>query len=547
MSSSPSAPAAASPFTYPMFRGLWLATLVSNLGGLIQGVAAGWMMTQISTSHALVALVQASTTLPIMIFSLAAGALADSFDRRRIMLAALAFMLGVSFALAAVAYAGLMTPWLLLAFTFLIGCGVALYNPSWQASVGDIVPRAALPQAVLLNSVGFNLMRSIGPAIGGAIVAAAGVAVAFAANALSYVALIVALARWQPAKSGSALPAEPFVRAVATGVRYVTMSPNLMRVMLRGALFGAGAVSILALLPVVVRERIGGGAIVYGVLLGAFGAGAIAGVFASRRLREGASNETVVRAAFLGFALSAVGLGLSGSAALSAAVLLVSGASWVIALSLFNVTVQLSTPRWVVGRALSLYQMATFGGMAAGAWIWGVVAEALGSDSALFASAALLLAGGAVGLVLPLPEFEALNLDPADRFSEPPLRLDLTARSGPIMVMVDYRIEQVDVPAFLALMAERRRIRIRDGARQWALLRDLEHPDVWSESYHVPTWVDYVRHNQRRTQGDVAVTDRLRALHRGDAPPEVHRMIERQTVTTADNMPLKAAIAEPHV
>lgn len=516
-----------------------MATLASNLGGLIQAVGAGWMMTSISPSPGMVALVQASTALPIMLFSLPAGALADSLDRRKIMLSAQVFMLLVSAGLTVSAYTGVLTPWLLLTFTFLIGCGTALHTPSWQSSVGDIVSKSELPAAVALNSMGFNLMRSVGPAIGGAIVALAGAALAFALNAASYLILIFALVRWTPDVKPRTLPREAFGAAIIAGIRYVSMSPSLLRVMARGFLFGVSAIAVIALLPLVARDILGGTAFAYGVLLGCFGLGAVGGAFASGRLRERYRNEVIVRGAFLTFAVAAAALGVSGEIVLSCFLLALAGACWVMALSLFNVTVQLSTPRWVVGRALAIYQTATFGGMAIGSWAWGSVVEAYGPGVALAIAAVLLVGGAMVGIALPLPQFEGLDFDPLDRFSEPPLRLDLTARSGPIMVMVDYDIDQTDVPAFLSAMGDRRRVRIRDGARQWTLLRDLENPDIWTETYHVPTWIEYVRHNQRRTKADAESYERLRALHKGMQPPHVHRMIERQTVPLQDDTPLK--------
>lgn len=527
------------PFQHKTFRALWSATLVSNLGGLIQAVGAGWMMTTIATSQDMVALVQASTTLPVMIFSLAAGALADNYDRRRIMLTAQSLMLMVSLALAVFAYFGLLTPWLLLGFTFLIGCGGALHNPSWQASMGDIVPREDLPAAVALNSMGFNLMRSVGPAIGGMIVAVAGAAMAFIINAFSYSALLFALWRWQPPKVQNTLPRESFGRAIAAGLRYVSMSPNLLKVMFRGFLFGLSGIAILALLPIVARDLVAGNAFTYGMMLGAFGLGAIGGAMLSARLREMMSNEWIVRLAFLMFAISSICLGLSTQFWLSWLLLLPAGVSWVLALSLFNVTVQLSTPRWVVGRALALYQTATFGGMAAGSWIWGSIADTHSVNLSLLIAGAVLIGGALIGFIFKLPEFDALNLDPINRFNEPVLKLDIRSRSGPIMIMIDYKIDQDDVTQFLSLMADRRRVRIRDGAQQWSLLRDLEHPETWTESYHVPTWIEYVRHNQRRTQADAEIWSGLKALHRGENPPVVHRMIERQTVTPHDDMPLK--------
>ncbi|MCV9962256.1 MFS transporter [Pararhizobium sp. BT-229] len=522
------------PFKHDTFRVIWVASLASNFGGLVQAVGAAWMMTSITDSVNMVALVQASTALPIMLFSLVSGALADNFDRRRIMLIAQCFMLAVSALLTVCAHFGFITPWLLLLFTFLIGCGTALNNPSWQASVGDMVPRDVLPAAVALNSMGFNITRSVGPAIGGAIVASAGAAAAFAANTLSYFAILFALVRWRREVTLSKLPRESMGRAIAAGLRYVAMSPNIGKVLFRGFVFGLSASAILALLPLVARDLVAGGPLTYGIMLGAFGLGAIGGALLSARLREQLSSEWIVRIAFAGFAVSAVVTAISPYGWLTSLAMLLSGAGWVLALSLFNTTVQLSTPRWVVGRALSLYQTTTFGGIAAGSWMWGQAAETYGPANALIASALLMVVGAAIGLRLPLPEFQSLNLDPLNRFSEPLLKLDLKPRSGPIVVMIDYDIADDDVPDFLTAMAERRRVRIRDGAGQWGLMRDLENPTTWTETYHVPTWVEYVRHNQRRTQADAEIGDRLLALHRGETPPRVHRMIERQTILPYD-------------
>ena len=521
--------AALAPLRYPTFREIWIASLASNLGGLIQSVGAAWMMTSLAASADLVALVAASTTLPIMIFSLASGAIADNFDRRRVMLVAQGFMLSVSVLLAVCAWFELLTPWLLLSFTFLIGCGTALNNPSWQASVGEMVPRDHLPSAVALNSVNFNLTRSVGPAIGGAIVAAAGPAAAFAVNALSYGPLLWALRRWRPTPLSTAVPPEPLGQAMTSGLRYVAMSPRIEVVILRGLIFGFAAIVVLALLPLVSRDLLGGGPLLYGVLLGCYGLGAVGGAFIGGRAREKWANETVARAAFAGFALSAALVSVSVSAWQVALAMVLAGACWVVALSMFNVTVQLSTPRWVLGRALALYQTATFGGMALGAWVWGLVADTSGVSTAFAIASMVLVFGLVVGLRFPLPIKPSDNLDPLNRWKAPALALDLQGRSGPVAVLIEYVVREADTAAFLSAMNERRRIRRRDGARQWELLRDTEHPDRWIESYHVPTWNDYVRHNQRRTHADAAVDDRIRALHSGDAPPVVHRMVVRPT------------------
>jgi MFS family permease len=524
-------------FRNQTFRMLWVATLASNFGGLVQAVGAAWMMTTLTSSQSMVALVQSSITLPIMIFSLAAGVFADNFDRRRVMLWAQGFMCAVSIMLALLAYLELLSPWLLLSFTFLIGCGTALNNPSWQASVGDIVSRNELSAAVSVNSMGFNMMRSVGPAAGGAIVAIAGAAAAFAVNALSYTAIIAALFRWQPPSVERRLPREDFTGAFAAGLRYVAMSPNLISVIARGFVFGASAIAIQALLPLIVREQLNGDAFVYGVLLGCFGFGAVAAALVNARLRARFHNESITKLGFVGFAVSTIILAISWSFFLSAVAMLLAGFCWVVSLSLFNVTTQLSTPRWVVGRVLALYQTGTFGGMAGGSWVWGAMSENIGLTIALLSASGVLFFGAIIGFILPLPDSEDLNLDPLNRFTEPPLQLNITQRSGPIMILVDYEIEQKDVPRFLDLMRKRRRIRIRDGAQQWALLRDLEEPDIWTETYHVPTWVEYIRHHERRTQADAEVSDELIALHKGPQPLRVHRMIERQTVSILDDLP----------
>ncbi len=518
-----------SAFRYPVFRGVWFASTLSNLGGLIQSVGASWLMISIAPSADMVALVQASVTLPIMLLSLVSGAMADNLDRRNVMLGAQFFMVAVSVALAVCAWVGWITPWLLLLFTFLIGCGAAFNAPAWQAAVGDMVPRDELPAAVALNSMGFNIARSIGPAIGGVIVAAAGVATAFVVNAASYVPLIAVLARWRPPPNPQTLPRETLGTAVAAGIRYVAMSPVIRTVLVRSAAFGLGASAIMALLPLVAKVLIGGGPVTYGLLLGAFGVGAIAGALGAARLRRMLSTEGIVRSAGCAVALAAAIVGVSTQLLVTMGALLLAGAGWVLSLATLNVTVQLSAPRWVVARALSLYQMAAFGGLAAGSWLWGVVAAAEDVGAALLIAAFVILACALLGRWLPLTQSGELNLDPLRLWKEPSTAVPVEPRTGPVVITIEYVIREEDVLEFLRRMAERRRIRRRDGARNWRVLRDLADPQLWIERYETPTWLDYVRLNSRLTQDDATVPERLRALHRGPGAPRVRRMIERQT------------------
>lgn len=547
MTSSAAISSPVSPLKIPIFRAVWLASMVSNFGGLIQSVGASWMMTSLSSSPALVALVQSSTTLPIMLLSLLAGAIADNRDRRIVMLWSQGFMLAVSLALSVCAWAGVLTPWLLLGFTFLIGCGTAFNGPAWQASVGDMVPRAALPGAVSLNSMGFNIARSLGPALGGAIVAAAGAAAAFAINTASYVGLMAVLGRWRPDIPARTLPPEPIGTAMGAGIRYVAMSPNLRIVLARSAVFGLAASAIPALMPVIARDQVAGGPLTYGLLLGAFGVGAVLGALSSGRLRKSLSTEWIVRAAASAMTVGAAICAISTVMPLTMLALLLAGAGWVLALSTFNVTVQMAAPRWVVGRAVALYQMAAFGGLALGSWLFGEFADSHGVAAALAAAAVVQAVSVPLGLLLPLPQAEALNLDPQNRWQEPQTAVRIEPRSGPVVVTIEYRIAQSDIREFLAVMSERRRIRVRDGARHWTLLRDLGEADLWIERYNVSTWLDYIRHNQRRTHADRDNSDRLQALHQGPGGLVVHRMIERQTnlfLPSRDDAPA-AATSDP--
>ena len=530
MADQPSVPPQpVSPLRVPIFRAVWIANLFSNFGTIIQSVGASWMMISVSGSAVDVALVQSSTTLPIMLLALVAGAVADSVDRRLVMLASQALMLVASTVLAIFGVVGHLTPWMLLAFTFLIGCGTALNGPAWQASVGDMVPRAAVPGAIALNSIGFNIARSVGPAIGGAIVAAAGAGMAFLANAVSYLGLIVVLIRWKPPQSERLLPRESLGSAIGAGIRYVALSPHLRLTLGRATLFGLAASASNALTPIIARDLMAGGPLTYGLLLGAFGVGSVSGALGSGRLRDRLDMEGIMRCATLALILGLVVSAISRSLPLTMAALFLSGAGWVVALSSFNASIQLGSSRWVVARTISIYQMCAFGGMALGSWGFGALAQARGVGDALLAAAALHAVGFVAGFVKPLPELGGRNLDLLNRWTEPDTAVPVRERSGPVVVTTHFRIAPENMLAFLTVMDERRRIRMRDGARHWRLLRDLADERDWVERYQVPTWLEYVRHNQRRTHADVESAQTLRALHEGSWPPPINRMIERRT------------------
>ncbi|QOY61803.1 MFS transporter [Lysobacter sp. H21R4] len=538
------APSALSPLRYPVFRGVWAASTVSNLGVLIQSVGASWLMIAIAPSADMVALVLASVYLPITLFSLVAGAVADNLDRRKVMLAAQGFMLIVSATLAGFAWSGWITPWLLLIFTFLMGCGSAFNGPAWQASVGDMVPRAELPGAVALNSMGFNIARSAGPAIGGAIVAAAGAAAAFAVSAVSNIGLIVVLLRWRPPANPRTLPRETLGIAMGAGVRFVGGSPAIRTVLVRSAVFCIAASGLMALMPLLAKDRLGGGPLTYGLLLGAFGVGAVAGAVGNAKLRQRMSTGAIVGWTSVAFAVAGAIAAVSTQLLVTMAALLVAGAGWLLALATFNVAVQMSAPRWVVARALSIYQMAAFGGLASGSWLWGEVAAGTSVTLALLAASVVMLGGAALGRWWPVAQTKELNLDLLHLWKEPSTAVPVDGRTGPVVITIEYAIREKDLGEFMGAMVERRRVRRRDGARNWTLLRDLADPEVWIERYETPTWLDYVRHNSRMTHHDAAISERIRALHCGGDGPVVRRMIERQCAPIAPR-PARERLIDP--
>jgi len=524
---------------------IWTASLVSNFGSLIQAVGASWMMTSIAPSPDMVALVQASTTLPIMLLSLPSGATADIWDRRLVMLIAQVAMLIAALALTVIAYAGQITPWTLLTLTFLLGCGVALYGPAWQSSVGEQVPRADLPAAVALNSVSFNIARTAGPAIGGVIVAKAGPPAAFLVNAVSYVGLIVVLCLWRRPRPAPFLPPENMLMAMGAGLRYARLSPEIRTVLIRGVVFGILGSSIWALMPLIARDLIGGDAVTYGVLLGSFGIGAVLGALTSTMLRKRYTNEVIVQWSTVGFGVGSMLTSISSWHSLSMPALMLGGASWVLALSTFNVTVQVSSPRWVVGRTVAIYQMVTFGGLATGSWLSGLVAREFGLSRCLLVTGALMAVSAALGRRLPLRQPEGLNLDPGRTISsESRAQLDRLIDTGPVVVTVEYRIAVEDAEPFRIAMRELRRIRRRDGAKRWSLMQDMAAPEIWIERYHSPNWVEHLRRHHRFTVSDREIERKAFDFHQGPEPPHVRHLIERRTDEPVGEM---TATTDPHL
>lgn len=534
------------PLRFPVFRRIWIAGLMSNLGLLIQGVGAAWQMTLMTSSADMVALVQTAALMPTLLISIAAGAIADMHDRRIVALVALSISISAASALAVLAYLNWLTPSILLGFSFLIGTGMALFQPAWQASVNEQVPPEALPQAVALNGISFNIARSFGPAIGGVIVAAAGAMASFIVNALMYVPLIVVLVLWRRKVEPARLPPERLTRAIVSGVRYVIHSPNLRTVLTRTLLFGVIGSATPALMPLVARDLLGGGATLYGIMLGAFGLGAVIGALNVSTLRRKFEAEFSVRIASLMMGLSVAVVALSPWPVLTGVALVAAGAVWMVAIALFNIGVQLSAPRWVAGRALAAFQASIAGGVALGSWAWGHVADEVGVGEALLISGAVMFVSPLIGLWLTMPRV-ATTADDAEALADPEVRLDLTARSGPVVVEIEYRVEQARAREFHNLIQQVQLSRQRNGAYGWSIARDIADPELWTERYHCPTWLDYLRQRNRPTASERALTLSAQEFHMGPEPVRIRRMLERPfgSVRWKDESPDRAAKALP--
>jgi MFS family permease len=527
----PAAPSALAPLARPVFRALWIAALVSNVGTWMQSVGAVWQVGTVSGSAALVALVQTAVSLPIVLLALPAGAAADVVDRRRLLLATQTWMLLSAAALCAATLLGLASPAVVLGLTFLLGLGNAANAPAWQATIPELVGGRLLAPAVALNSAGFNIGRAIGPALGGLVVAAAGPAAVFGLNALSYLGVLAVLWRWRRRPQDELGAGEQVLGAIGAGVRYVRFAPLLRAVLVRTALFILPASALWALLPVVARGRLGLDATGFGLLLGALGIGSVAGAVVLPRLRQAVPIDRRVVAATCLYALATVALAVAGSPALVGLAMALAGMAWLAILTSFNVATQTAVPRWVRARALAVYLLVFQGGLAAGSALWGVAAGRLGERTALMAAAASFGLGLLAALRWRLQAIGALDLTPSVR-PEPVTAIDPAPDDGPVLVLIRYRVDPARTEEFAAAMRAMRRVRRRDGAYRWGLFEDVADPGCFVETYVVRSWAEHLRQHERFTAEDLAVRDRIRTFHVGDDPPTVSHFIHPDAAMT---------------
>jgi MFS family permease len=524
MSASSTTVSTWAPLRNGVFRALWLAVLVSNVATWMQTVGAQWLLVNQPHASILVALVQTADYLPDMLFGIVGGVLADTFDRRRLMIAMQAFLVVAGLALAALTIASQMPPALLLTFTFLIGSGSVLTVPAYQALVPDLVPRNQLHSASALSSISINLARAAGPAIAGVVIVRAGVGAVFALNAAMYLLFLLVLVAWRPPPSTAPRLAEGFMPALRAGGRYVRYAPVVRRILWRSALFLVPASALWALLPLVATQRLGLGAQGYGLLLGVLGAGAIAGALILPRIRSRFSINALLAASGVVFALVLAAVVLIGSPIVILVTLLPAGVAWMAVLSTINAELQLFLPAWVRGRGLSVYQMVLFGAQGFGALAWGLIAAPLGIVPTFLIAAATMLAGVATMRIWPMIDTTRMDRTTVEYWSAPNLAVDADPGDGPVVVNTGYTVEADNEEAFFRAMALVRLSRLRTGATNWGLFRDGETPHHFVELYIVPSWEEHLRqHTERLTRTDQQFEEEAEAL--ATAPGETSHLI----------------------
>ena len=509
------------PLRSSTFRNLLIADVVSDVGTFMQSVGAAWLMVSLSAGPMYVALIQTASALPFFLLALPAGAIGDIVDRRRVILFTETWMVLVATVLAGLTIAGRMSPVLLLILTFALSAGDAFETPTWRAVLPELVRKEDLPAASALNGIEFNLARAVGPALAGFVIASAGIGAAFVSNTLSFLGVILVVARWKRPAVKRATPPETVTGATVAAIRYVRYSPAVRIVLLRAGTAMFFASGLLALLPSI-AHRINGSPVGYGVLLGCFGGGAVLGALVMQRARSRWSADLIVSAGVAVFGLTTIAAGALRDLLPLAAVLLIGGGAWISFISLFNVQVLNQTPDWVRARVLAISMLVFQGAVAAGSATWGAVAARAGLGTALLWAGIGTLLSTALGLFLRLPD-QGIDLTSWNHWRLPAVSEAISDVVGPVLVTVEYHVDAARVPEFIKTMHEYGRVRRRDGASRWGICRDLEIADRYLETFVVSSWAEHVRQHDRITRADSEVEVRLRQCTRGE--PNVRHLL----------------------
>ena len=518
------------PLQTALFRNLWIATIVSNVGTWMQDVGAGWLMTSLSSSPSIVALVEAADSFPLMLLALPAGALADIVDRRRLLIAIQFYLLLVTGTLGILTLLDMVTAWMLLGFVFVLGVGNAVMLPAWSAIVPELVPHDEMPSAVALNSVAINAARAVGPAIAGILVAAVGVWLVFVLNALSYVGILAVLLRWRREHHKSTLPAERFLTAIRVGMRFVMHTHALQVVLIRGGAFFVFASATWSLFPLIVRQELGRGPEIYGLLLTCIGIGAVAGAMLLPRVRARISRDALVAGSSALYALAALALAYVQNIGLLAVAMLATGVAWISILSALQVTAQMTLPEWVRARGLASFFVVFMAGMALGSILWGQVATRIGIPAALTIAALGMVA--AIGLTwrFKLGQHQVLDFRPTLDWPAPVLAETPEPDSGPVMVTIEYRVQPAKRTEFVAAMQAVREMRRRNGAYFWELFHDSADTARFVECFMDESWIEHLRQHERASVSDREIRERAKQfMVEGESTISQHWLADRES------------------
>jgi MFS family permease len=512
------------PLRQPLFRMLWIATVVSNIGSWMSDVGTSWTMLTLSADPLSVALVQAASSLPMFLFALPSGVMADIVDRRKYLIFSQIWVFTAAAGLSVLAALGLVTPLVLLIATFLLSTGAAMSSPPFQAIVPDLVSKAELAPAIALNSLGINISRAIGPALGGLVLSFAGPWVVFMLNALSVLGVGLVLYRWKTTPSLKRLPPEHFFSAVRAGVRYVHAAPVLRNVLVRTVAFFLFGSAGWALLPLVAQRELELGPGEYGILLAFIGLGAISGAMLLPRLRKALNPDRLMVLASLLFALTMLALAFVRQFWLLAGAELFTGFAWIAVLSTLNVGAQRSAARWVKARALAVYLTVFFGSMTLGSALWGQLASQTSIPVALCAATIGMVLASATVLRWKLDKDPDLNLESSAQAGAA-VSLDIAHERGPVMVSIEYHIDPANVRPFVAAIQEMRRVRRRGGALSWSVYEDIQQPGIFVETFVVGSWIEHLRQHERHTVNDRLIQSRVQAFHLDAGPPPVRHLV----------------------
>lgn len=495
------------PLRVPMFRNLLMADLVSDVGTFMQGVGAAWLMVSGGAGPLLVALTQTASAVPFFLLALPAGALGDIFDRRKLIITTEVWMASVAAAIAALTLLHWMTPWMLLLLTLALSIGDALEAPTWRAILPEVVPPEDLLPAVALNGIEFNLARAVGPALGGFLIAAAGVGAAFTLNAFSFLAVLWVIVRWRRSERRRDLPRETMTGAIREAFRYTRNTPNMLTVLGRIAVIMFFASPFWALLPTVAHQ-LRQSASLYGLLLAVFGGGAILGALVLQRTQSFLSVDVMLAIGSTIFATCLWATAMFKSIVLLCLAVALGGAAWTAVMSLMTTVMQNIAPDWVRARATAMFMLVYMGAWAGGSAFWGYLAAHRGTHFALVIAAVGTAASPVLILISRMPDKTA-DLRAWDPWGKPVLAGEVRLDQGPVLVTVEYEIAAKDSDEFLRALEKFSRVRRRDGASHWGVYYDTEHPTHYLETFIVESWGEHLRQHTRLTQADREAEERV--------------------------------------